>query len=303
MSRLKLGGELHACSLTPIIHDALCASGSRGQLGSHAHRALTINNPPRRFAELYLIVHAWQDARSNQLIRMAGIMNAALSLNQFSSPDTTDVMAAHAFEMSSDFAYIFDRLEQRYLSFNSRCLDILGYTPEQILRLGRGDRANLIHPNDLARAKQYYSDQENLADGEVSVTTFRVRHLHGDYRKLRFKQKVFSRTQDGSVERIIGLATDITDEASRRSEIKGLRAEVCRIREIERERIALRLHDTAVQDVVGAGMLLKTMGGEDQIQSQVRACLSRALRSMLDVVSESAVGDHKDGTRSRSLPR
>ena len=205
--------------------------------------------------------------------------------------------------MSSDFVYTFDRLEQRYLSVNSRCLDILGYTPEQILRLGRRDRAKLIHPKDLARAKQHYSDQENLADGEVSVTTFRVRHLHGDYRKLRCKQKVFSRTQDGSVKCIVGLATDITDEARRRSEIKGLRAEVCRIREFERERIAALLHDTAVQDVLGAGMLLKAMGGEDQIELQVRACLSRALRSMLDVFSESAVGDHKDGTGSSSLPR
>ena len=128
---------------------------------------------------------------------MVGIMDAALSLNQFSSPPTTDDMATHAFDMSSDFVYIFDRLEQRYLSVNSRCLDILGYTPEQILRLGRRDRAKLIHPKDLALAKQHYSDQESLADGEVSVTTFRVRHLHGDYRKLRCKQKVFSRRRTG----------------------------------------------------------------------------------------------------------
>ena len=210
-------------------------------------------------------------------------MGEVVSLDQFYSAPTTDDVATHAFDMSSDFVYTFDRLEQRYLSVNSRCSDILGYTPEQILRLGRGDRAKLIHPKDLARAKQHYSDQENLADGEVSVTTFRVRHLHGDYRKLRCKQKVFSRTQDGSVKCIVGLATDITDEARRRSEIKGLRAEVCRIREFERERIASLLHDTAVQDVVGAGMLLKAMGREDQIELQVRACLSRALRSMLDV--------------------
>ncbi len=234
---------------------------------------------------------------------MAGIMAAALSLNQFSSLATTDDMATHAFPMSSDFVYIFDRLEQRYLSVNSRCLDILGYTPEQILRLGRGDRAKLIHPKDLTRAKRHYSDQENLADGEVSVTTFRVRHLHGDYRKLRCKQKVFSRAQDGSVKCIVGLATDITDEARRRSEIQSLRAEVCRIREFERERIAVRLHDTAVQDMVGAGMLLKTIGGEEQIQLQVRACLSRALRSILDVFSESAVGNGTNGSGSSSQPR
>ena len=187
-----------------------------------------------------------------------------------------------AFEMSSDIVYIYDRLEQRYLSVNNRCLPVLGYTPEQMLSLAPSDVANLIHPKDLARANLHYSNQESLADDEVSMTTYRVRHLYGDYRRLRCKQKVFSRTTDGSAKCIVGLATDITGEASRRSEIKGLRAEVCRIREFERERIAALLHDTAVQDVLGAGMLLKEMGGEDKIEVQVRACLSRALRSMLD---------------------
>jgi len=63
---------------------------------------------------------------------------------------------------------------------------------------------------------------------------------------------VFSRAQDGSVKCVVGLATAVTDEARRRSEVKGLRAEACRIREFERERIAALLHDTAVQDVLGA---------------------------------------------------
>jgi PAS domain S-box-containing protein len=233
---------------------------------------------------------------------MVGIMNVVLSLSQFSSPETTDDMATHAFQMSSDIVYIYDRLEERYLSVNSRCLQVLGYTPEQMLRLGPSDVANLIHPKDLARANQHYSNQETLADDEVSMTTYRVRHLHGDYRRLRCKQKVFSRTKHGLSKCIIGLATDITDEAKRRSEIKGLRAEVCRIREFERERIAALLHDTAVQDVLGAGMLLKAMGGEDQIQLQVQACLTRALRSMLDIFPESAVGNDTNGTGSTSQP-
>lgn len=80
----------------------------------------------------------------------------------------------------------------------------------------------------------------------------------------------------------------------RSSEIKGLRAEVCRIREFERERIAALLHNTAVQDVC-AGMLLKAIDGESQIDLQVRACLTRALRSMLDVFFESAVAIIRTG--------
>jgi PAS domain S-box-containing protein len=233
---------------------------------------------------------------------MVGIMNTARKLDQFYLPQTADDMASHAIAMSSDIVYIYDRLEQRYLSVNSRCWDVLGYTPEQMLRWEPSDIADLIHPKDLARANQHYSNQDTLADDEVSMTTYRFRHLHGDYRKMRCKQKVFSRTKNGSAKCIIGLGTDVTGEAKRHSEIKGLRAEVSRIREFERERIAAWLHDTAVQEVLGAGMLLKKMGGEGRIELQIRACLSRALRCMLDVSSENAVGNGRNGT-PQSPPR
>ena len=56
-----------------------------------------------------------------------------------------------------------------------------------------------------------------------------------------------------------------------------------RIRRSERERIAAQLHDTAVQDVVGAAFLLKASGGNAQALAEVRSCLSKALRSMLDL--------------------
>lgn len=126
--------------------------------------------------------------------------------------------AAHAFDMSSDIVYIFDRLEDRYLSVNER-----------------GE----FGPSEKTRPEliRHYSTKGSLADDEVSMTTYRVRHLRGDYKMLRCKQKVFSRTKDGSTKCIVGLPTHVTDEARRPSEIKGLRAEVCRIREFERERI------------------------------------------------------------------
>ena len=188
--------------------------------------------------------------------------------------------------MSADVIYLYDRLEERYLSVNSRCLDVLGYMPEQVLRMSPSDLDQLIHPKDLARAKRHYANQEKLADDEVSMTTYRVRHAHGDYRTLRCRQKVFSRTPRGIAKCIIGVATDVTTAARRQTEIKALRAEVLRIRKLERERIVAQLHDTAVQDVVGAAFLLKASGGRAQAVAEVRSCLAKALRSMLDLSLE-----------------
>lgn len=186
-------------------------------------------------------------------------------------------------EISADVIYLYDRLEERYLSVNNRCLDVLGYTPDQVLQMTPSDLDRLIHPKDLARAKRHYANQEYLADDEVSVTTYRVRHAHGDYRTVRCRQKVFSRTARGIAKCIIGVGTDITSTTRRQTEIKGLREEVLRIRRSERERIAVQLHDTAVQDVVGAAFLLKASGGNGQALAEIRSCLSKALRSMLDL--------------------
>lgn len=186
-------------------------------------------------------------------------------------------------EISADVIYIYDRLEERYLSVNSRCMDVLGYAPEQILQMSPSDLDRLIHPKDLARAKRHYAHQEYLADDEVSMTTYRIRHAQGDYRTLRCRQKVFSRTRGGIAKCIIGVGTDITTAARRQTEIKGLRAEVLRIRKSERDRIAAQLHDTAVQDVVGAAFLLRASGGNGPALAEARSCLSKALRSMLDL--------------------
>lgn len=191
-------------------------------------------------------------------------------------------------EACPDLIYVYDRLEERYLFVSDRSTAILGYTPHQIQQLRSEDVHQLIHPEDLAHAKAHYAKQENLADTEISMTTYRVRHAAGDYRLLRCRQKVFSRAQHGGVKCILGVATDISEEVRRKSELDGLRTQILRIRDDERRRIALRMHDTAMQHLIGASLLLK--GVETRFASvdgtealvEARASLSRALRDMLE---------------------
>ena len=72
------------------------------------------------------------------------------------------------------------------------------------------------------------------------MTTYRVRHIQGDYRLLRCRQKVFSRDQAGRAKCILGVASDITDEARRQVEVDALRAQILRIRDEERRRLVLQ---------------------------------------------------------------
>ena len=94
-------------------------------------------------------------------------------------------------DASPDLIYVYDRLEERYLFVSERSTPMLGYTPQQIMQLQSADIHELIHPEDLPHAKAHYAKQEQLADTEISMTTYRVRHIQGDYRLLRCRQKVF----------------------------------------------------------------------------------------------------------------
>lgn len=68
------------------------------------------------------------------------------------------------------------------------------------------------------------------------------------------------RKVSGVAEITIRVATDITSTVRRQTELNGLRGELARSRRLERLRIAARLNDSAVQDVVGAAFLLNNSG-------------------------------------------
>jgi PAS domain S-box-containing protein len=198
----------------------------------------------------------------------------------------------HLFELilqaSPDLIYVYDRIDERYVFVSERSTTMLGYSPQQIKELSSEDIQEWIHPEDLAHAKAHYARQEYLSDTEISRTTYRVRHAAGDYRLIRCRQKVLSRTVTREAKYILGVGTDITAEANRRSELEALRTQILRIRDDERRRIALHMHDTAVQQLIGTAFLLK--GVEARLRNdegmaalgEARVALSRALRDILE---------------------
>ena len=195
-------------------------------------------------------------------------------------------------EACPDIIYLYDRTLKRYLFVSSRSRDILGYAPEDIQRLKAQDIKWMIHPDDLDQALAHHAKQEWLTDSEVSMITYRVRTALGDYRLLRCRHKAFSRSPDGAVKCILGVATDITGEAKRQNEIDALRSRILAIRDEERQKIALRMHDTAMQHLVGAALVLKGVElgavNADSLSRSIReaqSSLSLALREMLESVA------------------
>jgi PAS domain S-box-containing protein len=69
----------------------------------------------------------------------------------------------------------------------------------------------LVHPEDLAHTLKTLNRAVALRRRETLEHEYRMRHADGSYRWLRSREVVFSRTPEGKVRQILGMAQDITD--------------------------------------------------------------------------------------------
>ncbi len=116
--------------------------------------------------------------------------------------------------------YIFDAISQRNLYINSQAYDSLGYTPKHILEMGQEFRTKVMHPDDLALFPVHLDRLERSQPGEVCKLEYRMRHKNGEWRWFCTQERVYSRTQDGKLERILGIARDITNRQQAQTALK-----------------------------------------------------------------------------------
>ena len=133
-------------------------------------------------------------------------------------------------ELSKDFKlfadaipgilYIFDAISQRNLYINSQAYDSLGYSPKHILEMGQEFKTKVMHPDDLALFPVHLDRLERSQPGNVCKLEYRMRHKNGEWRWFCTQDRVYSRTQDGRLERILGIARDITNRQQAQTALK-----------------------------------------------------------------------------------
>ena len=194
-------------------------------------------------------------------------------------------------ETSPDIIFVYDLRERRCLFVNGRCEESFGYTAKYIRRLHTDDLLGLVHPEDHQQVRANFARQLRMTDNEISEMRCRFARATGGYRVLRCQQRVFSLGPGAEVRCVLGIASDITDQVNRATELSEMKAEIMFARSDERKCIAQKLHDTAVQDLVGAGFLLDRLesfqrghgGAPTSAVAEVRTLLSRALREIVEL--------------------
>ncbi|NJP06551.1 MAG: PAS domain S-box protein [Chloroflexaceae bacterium] len=124
-----------------------------------------------------------------------------------------------------DILYIYDIVLKRNIYSNRQIGDVLGYSAEEIKAMGDHLMPILMHPDDLPHAQHYWISQAYAIDNAVMTIEYRMRHRDGSWRWLFSREVVFTRTDNGQTQQILGVAHDITlrkhaEEALRQSEAR-----------------------------------------------------------------------------------
>lgn len=116
--------------------------------------------------------------------------------------------------------YVFDLMEQKEVYSNHKKEQLLGFTENDFKEMGNNILTFLIHPKDLTKIKEHYSDFSFANDGEVRTIQNRIRTKKGRYRWFHEYATVFKRTAEGIPSQIICIAIDITKEKEAILELK-----------------------------------------------------------------------------------
>lgn len=119
---------------------------------------------------------------------------------------------ASMLQLTPDIHYIYDIAGHRN-TFVSRSVErVLGYSGEEICRMGEHLLLTLIHPEDL---KTYQRETRLLyaaaTDKEPLKQQYRMRRKSGDWLWFDCTEFIYRRSPDGSPESIFGVAHNITE--------------------------------------------------------------------------------------------
>lgn len=122
---------------------------------------------------------------------------------------------------------VYDLTTAQYLYVNKALRSVLGYEPEEFIDGGLGFAVSLVHPEDvqdLLARNQEALDLANLSmaadDEPIASFEYRMLHKDGKYRWVKTDGTVFGRADDGTVQLILNVSIDITDQKRNEERLK-----------------------------------------------------------------------------------
>lgn len=168
----------------------------------------------------------------------------------------SETLFDHLGPISSGMLYVYDIQQRRTRYIHPQLAESLGLSPTGA---GLAEVQHRLHPSDVPVLQRHLESMAALGNHEVCETQLRLRGADGEWRIVQSRARVFSRAPDGSVRRVIGVASDVTAAVAQTNALAQAKADVARAELDERRRIGRELHDSTAQHLVAIGLSLAAL--------------------------------------------
>lgn len=124
-------------------------------------------------------------------------------------------------EATPNLIYTFDLKEKKNTYANRDLLEFLGYSPENIKKIGSNLLASVIHPDDVGKVAEHHEKFHSSNGDDVFEIEYRLKRSDGQWRWVRSRDILFARDQDGTAQQILGSAEDITERKQMEEALKN----------------------------------------------------------------------------------
>ncbi|HEY0545533.1 MAG TPA: PAS domain S-box protein [Pyrinomonadaceae bacterium] len=114
---------------------------------------------------------------------------------------------------------VFDLDTEHDYYISPDVVNMHGYTPHELAQM-KDLFSELVHPEDVARVREYFARLKAAADGEVRVIEYRLRHRSGEWRWLMSRHMPFARNEQGEVRQVVTASLDVTERKRAEEELR-----------------------------------------------------------------------------------
>lgn len=168
----------------------------------------------------------------------------------------SEMLFDHLGQISSGLLYVYDVVQRRTRYMHPQLAESLGLSPTGA---GLAEVQHRLHPDDQQVLQRHLEEMSGLSDHEVCEAQLRLLGAEGDWRIVQSRARVFSRTPDGAVRRVVGVASDVTAAVVQATALARAKEDVARAELDERRRIGRELHDSTAQHLVAIGLSLAAL--------------------------------------------
>lgn len=185
------------------------------------------------------------------------------------------------FEVTHVEFQTYDILNHKLLFSSGVVQQLLGYTPDEYLKLSEDFYKNILYPDDLKMVENTIDKLLHAKDGQVVEMTVRLRKHSGDYIWVYSRQMIYEKNPVNHICTIIREVEDVTQLVELQEELK---AKVNQLKVVSFKNS--HLLRSPVASIIGLVDLVEEHGITSEHNRQILYYLKEAIVKLDDVIHE-----------------